>query len=62
MEIPLKLTEMEIDALDDLCAKKGLNRQQLMLQALRAYQLGVAKERGELPELPPKYKPRLEEC
>lgn len=34
----LNLTEREMQVLDDLCARKGLNKTALMRQALRLYQ------------------------
>ncbi|MEX0867649.1 MAG: hypothetical protein WD030_09840 [Pirellulales bacterium] len=34
----LNLTEREMIVLDDLCAKKGLNKTALLRQALRLYQ------------------------
>lgn len=34
----LNLTEREMQTLDELCAKKGLNKTALMRQALRLYQ------------------------
>ena len=34
----LNLTEREMQVLDDLCAKKGLNKTALLRQALRLYQ------------------------
>ncbi len=34
----LNLTEREMAVLDDLCAKKGLNKTALLRQALRLYQ------------------------
>ncbi|MBU6385731.1 MAG: ribbon-helix-helix protein, CopG family [Planctomycetes bacterium] len=34
----LNLTDREMQALDELCAKKGLNKTALMRQALRLYQ------------------------
>ncbi len=44
----LNLTEEEMQVLDDLCAKKGLNKTALMRQALRLYQaIDVRLERGE---------------
>jgi len=35
----LNLTEREMKVLDELCAKKGLNKTALMRQALRLYQM-----------------------
>ena len=44
----LNLTDQEMDVLDELCAKKGLNKTALMRQALRLYQaIDVRLERGE---------------
>ncbi len=44
----LNLTEREMQVLDDLCAKKGLNKTALMRQALRLYQaVDTRLERGE---------------
>ena len=34
----LNLTDREMQVLDELCAKKGLNKTALMRQALRLYQ------------------------
>jgi hypothetical protein len=34
----LNLTEREMSVLDELCAKKGLNKTALLRQALRLYQ------------------------
>jgi Ribbon-helix-helix protein, copG family len=34
----LNLTDREMNALDELCAKKGLNKTALLRQALRLYQ------------------------
>lgn len=34
----LNLTEREMEVLDQLCAKKGLNKTALLRQALRLYQ------------------------
>jgi hypothetical protein len=34
----LNLTEREMQVLDELCARKGLNKTALMRQALRLYQ------------------------
>ena len=34
----LNLTEAEMQVLDELCSKKGLNKTALMRQALRLYQ------------------------
>lgn len=34
----LNLTEREMNVLDELCAKKGLNKTALLRQALRLYQ------------------------
>lgn len=34
----LNLTEKEMQVLDELCAKKGLNKMALLRQALRLYQ------------------------
>lgn len=34
----LNLTEREMQVLDELCAKKGLNKTALLRQALRLYQ------------------------
>lgn len=35
----LNLTDREMQVLDDLCAKKGLNKTALLRQALRLYQM-----------------------
>ena len=44
----LNLTEREMQVLDDLCAKKGLNKTALMRQALRLYQaVDTRLEKGE---------------
>jgi len=44
----LNLTEAEMRVLDELCAKKGLNKTALMRQALRLYQaVEVRLERGD---------------
>jgi Ribbon-helix-helix protein, copG family len=44
----LNLTEQEMQVLDQLCAKKGLNKTSLMRQALRLYQtVDTRIERGE---------------
>ena len=44
----LNLTEQEMHILDELCARKGLNKTALMRQALRLYQaVDVRLERGE---------------
>jgi len=44
----LNLTDQEMQVLDELCAKKGLNKTALMRQALRLYQaVDVRLERGE---------------
>ena len=44
----LNLTEEEMRVLDDLCAKKGLNKTALLRQALRLYQaVDVRLDRGE---------------
>jgi Ribbon-helix-helix protein, copG family len=44
----LNLTEQEMQVLDELCAKKGLNKTALMRQALRLYQtVDTRIERGE---------------
>ncbi len=44
----LNLTEGEMQALEKLCVKKGLNKTAVMRQALRLYQAVDARvERGE---------------
>ncbi len=44
----LNLTDREMQVLDELCAKKGLNKTALMRQALRLYQaIDVRLDRGE---------------
>lgn len=44
----LNLTEREMEVLDELCAKKGLNKTALMRQALRLYQAVDARlEQGD---------------
>ena len=44
----LNLTDREMQVLDELCARKGLNKTALMRQALRLYQaVDVRLERGE---------------
>ena len=44
----LNLTDREMQVLDELCARKGLNKTALMRQALRLYQaLDIRLERGE---------------
>ncbi len=44
----LNLTQQEMQVLDELCAKKGLNKTALMRQALRLYQtVDTRIERGE---------------
>lgn len=44
----LNLTEREMQVLDDLCAKKGLNKTALLRQALRLYQAVDARlEQGD---------------
>lgn len=44
----LNLTEREMQVLDDLCARKGLNKTALMRQALRLYQAVDARlEQGD---------------
>jgi hypothetical protein len=44
----LNLTDEEMRVLDDLCAKKGLNKTALLRQALRLYQaIDVRLDRGE---------------
>ena len=44
----LNLTDREMQVLDDLCAKKGLNKTALMRQALRLYQAVDSRlEQGE---------------
>ena len=44
----LNLTDQEMQVLDELCAKKGLNKTALMRQALRLYQaVDVRLEQGE---------------
>lgn len=44
----LNLTEREMQVLDDLCAKKGLNKTALLRQALRLYQaVDIRLERGD---------------
>ena len=44
----LNLTEREMQVLDELCAKKGLNKTALMRQALRLYQeVETRLEQGE---------------
>jgi len=44
----LNLTDREMQVLDELCTKKGLNKTALMRQALRLYQaVDVRLERGE---------------
>jgi len=44
----LNLTEKEMQVLDELCAKKGLNKTALLRQALRLYQ--TVDQRLELGE------------
>ena len=44
----LNLTEKEMEVLDQLCAKKGLNKTALLRQALRLYQtVDQRLEQGE---------------
>lgn len=44
----LNLTEKEMQVLDELCAKKGLNKTALLRQALRLYQtVDKRLEQGE---------------
>ncbi len=44
----LNLSEKEMQVLDELCAKKGLNKTALMRQALRLYQaVDKRLEQGE---------------
>jgi len=44
----LNLTEREMQVLDDLCAKKGLNKTALIRQALRLYQaVDLRLEQGD---------------
>lgn len=44
----LNLTEKEMQVLDELCARKGLNKTALMRQALRLYQtVDQRLEQGE---------------
>ncbi len=44
----LNLTDHEMQVLDELCTKKGLNKTALMRQALRLYQaVDMRLERGE---------------
>ncbi len=44
----LNLTEREMAVLDELCAKKGLNKTALLRQALRLYQaVDTRLERGD---------------
>jgi hypothetical protein len=44
----LNLTEREMQVLDELCAKKGLNKTALLRQALRLYQtVDQRLEQGE---------------
>lgn len=44
----LNLTEKEMHVLDELCAKKGLNKTALLRQALRLYQtVDQRLEQGE---------------
>jgi hypothetical protein len=44
----LNLTDREMQVLDELCARKGLNKTALMRQALRLYQaVDVRLDRGE---------------
>lgn len=44
----LNLTDREMAVLDELCARKGLNKTALMRQALRLYQaVDVRLDRGE---------------
>ena len=44
----LNLSEKEMQVLDELCAKKGLNKTALMRQALRLYQaVDQRLEQGE---------------
>jgi hypothetical protein len=44
----LNLTEKEMQVLDELCAKKGLNKTALLRQALRLYQtVDQRLEQGE---------------
>ncbi len=44
----LNLTDREMQVLDELCAKRGLNKTALMRQALRLYQaVDMRLERGE---------------
>lgn len=44
----LNLSEREMQVLDDLCAKKGLNKTALIRQALRLYQaVDLRLEQGD---------------
>ena len=44
----LNLTEAEMQVLDELCSKKGLNKTALMRQALRLYQaIETRLDRGD---------------
>ena len=44
----LNLTEREMEVLDELCTKKGLNKTALLRQALRLYQAVDARlEQGD---------------
>ena len=44
----LNLTDREMQVLDELCAKKGLNKTALMRQALRLYQaVDIRLEQGD---------------
>ncbi len=44
----LNLTEREMEVLDELCTKKGLNKTSLLRQALRLYQAVDARlEQGD---------------
>ncbi|UUO06905.1 ribbon-helix-helix protein, CopG family [Blastopirellula sp. J2-11] len=44
----LNLTDREMQVLDELCEKKGLNKTALMRQALRLYQaVDIRMEQGE---------------
>ena len=44
----LNLTDQEMQVLNDLCTKRGLNKTALMRQALRLYQaVDTRLERGE---------------
>ena len=44
----LNLTDREMQVLDELCAKKGLNKTALMRQALRLYQtVDIRVEMGD---------------